>query len=287
MNTKKTMLALALCAVTIGGVAAYIHTRTHGAFASGKYVWQRQEWKSGCETFRVGEHLKATGYEDARGRVGNEYAFSPNTVWPDTLDNRAMCLPPYDQDNYPDLRLCGECATCAYMNALYWKQTGRPIRFDPRHLYEVERARHTGNGGEMNGACFDCMMHFVKSEIGYGDEYRLFNVLGGALEESGTLQDCVPIVKHYVHRDGVALVMVMCRETWRELKRTGKTVIPSGGKEPIGHAVVVCGYNKDGFIIQNSWGRDWGDNGFGLIRYEDFIDQYYMLVVFEKKELVK
>jgi hypothetical protein len=31
-----------------------------------------------------------------------------------------------------------------------------------------------------------------------------------------------------------------------------------------GHAVVVVGYTKDRFIIRNSWGTGWGDEGFGL-----------------------
>ncbi len=29
-----------------------------------------------------------------------------------------------------------------------------------------------------------------------------------------------------------------------------------------GHAVAIVGYYKDGFIIRNSWGTGWGDNGF-------------------------
>lgn len=30
-----------------------------------------------------------------------------------------------------------------------------------------------------------------------------------------------------------------------------------------GHAVCLVGYSKDGFIVRNSWGTDWGDRGFG------------------------
>ncbi|MEZ5935803.1 MAG: C1 family peptidase, partial [Alphaproteobacteria bacterium] len=38
-----------------------------------------------------------------------------------------------------------------------------------------------------------------------------------------------------------------------------------------GHAFAVVGYTEDGFIIQNSWGRDWGHQGFGLLTYEDWM----------------
>ena len=39
-----------------------------------------------------------------------------------------------------------------------------------------------------------------------------------------------------------------------------------------GHAFAMVGYTQDGFIIQNSWGREWGYNGFALLTYEDWIE---------------
>ena len=45
------------------------------------------------------------------------------------------------------------------------------------------------------------------------------------------------------------------------------------GKEDGNHAMVIIGYddNKDGgaFLIQNSWGSEWGDNGCFWMRYSD------------------
>lgn len=39
-----------------------------------------------------------------------------------------------------------------------------------------------------------------------------------------------------------------------------------------GHAFAMVGYTSDGFIIQNSWGLEWGYNGFGLPPYGDWIE---------------
>lgn len=39
-----------------------------------------------------------------------------------------------------------------------------------------------------------------------------------------------------------------------------------------GHAFAMVGYTRDGFIIQNSWGGDWGRNGFALLTYADWIE---------------
>jgi hypothetical protein len=39
-----------------------------------------------------------------------------------------------------------------------------------------------------------------------------------------------------------------------------------------GHAFVLVGYNRDGFIIQNSWGTKWGTGGRAVLHYEDWLD---------------
>lgn len=37
-----------------------------------------------------------------------------------------------------------------------------------------------------------------------------------------------------------------------------------------GHAFAIVGYNDEGFWVQNSWGKRWGDNGTALWLYEDW-----------------
>lgn len=36
------------------------------------------------------------------------------------------------------------------------------------------------------------------------------------------------------------------------------------------HAISIVGYDKKGFIIRNSWGTGFADNGYTVLRYEDF-----------------
>jgi len=45
-----------------------------------------------------------------------------------------------------------------------------------------------------------------------------------------------------------------------------------GTKPDGGHAFALVGYNADGFIVQNSWGKDWGFHGFALLTYDDWLD---------------
>ena len=37
-----------------------------------------------------------------------------------------------------------------------------------------------------------------------------------------------------------------------------------------GHAITIVGFNKDGFIIRNSWGTSYGQGGYAVMKYEDF-----------------
>lgn len=52
--------------------------------------------------------------------------------------------------------------------------------------------------------------------------------------------------------------------------------IPNGGEIEGGHAMCVIGYDDDkyggSFEIVNSWGEDWGNEGYIWVRYEDFMN---------------
>lgn len=39
-----------------------------------------------------------------------------------------------------------------------------------------------------------------------------------------------------------------------------------------GHAFTIVGYQQAGFIVQNSWGPEWGYSGFALLTYEDWLE---------------
>lgn len=48
-------------------------------------------------------------------------------------------------------------------------------------------------------------------------------------------------------------------------------VIKRKGRADSGHAVAIVGYTGEGFIIQNSWGPSWGNKGFAILPYEDWM----------------
>jgi C1A family cysteine protease len=38
-----------------------------------------------------------------------------------------------------------------------------------------------------------------------------------------------------------------------------------------GHAFALVGFNRTGFVIQNSWGDHWGAGGFAVVSYADWL----------------
>lgn len=82
------------------------------------------------------------------------------------------------------------------------------------------------------------------------------------------------------HKDLVAIHSAMAEvgilyatgtvhEGWENIDENG--VIPFMETALGGHAFAIVAYDIRGFWIQNSWGKDWGKEGFALITYDDWL----------------
>lgn len=78
----------------------------------------------------------------------------------------------------------------------------------------------------------------------------------GAVYVSGTVHD------------GWGLDATAMPRNHAELPRIGPLTDP---KQNGGHAFALVGYNEHGFVVQNSWGTDWGASGFATLAYEDWV----------------
>lgn len=54
-----------------------------------------------------------------------------------------------------------------------------------------------------------------------------------------------------------------------------------------GHATTVVGYNKEGFIIRNSWGPDWGNNGYCNYTYADWGSHWEIWTTIDDKSYIE
>lgn len=70
---------------------------------------------------------------------------------------------------------------------------------------------------------------------------------------------------------GAVYVSASVHDGWYLDKQKSLNLIPFQRKRVGGHAFAIVGYNEDGFIVQNSWGPDWGYFGFAILSYEDWV----------------
>jgi hypothetical protein len=80
---------------------------------------------------------------------------------------------------------------------------------------------------------------------------------------------------------GAVYASALTHDGWDALQRRRATKVPSADKLAVietargaadqGHAFAIVGYTLKGFIVQNSWGSAWGDGGFAVLPYEDWL----------------
>jgi Papain family cysteine protease len=57
---------------------------------------------------------------------------------------------------------------------------------------------------------------------------------------------------------------------WDDVGKGG--IVPYSEKVEGVHAFAIVAYDEHGFWIQNSWGKDWGAQGFGRVSYDDWLE---------------
>jgi hypothetical protein len=84
---------------------------------------------------------------------------------------------------------------------------------------------------------------------------------------------------HVALNESVLYASAVCHDGWDKGngagRREGRTwIIPREPAKPGdgGHAFVIVGYDRDGFLVLNSWGRGWGSGGLAVLTYEDWLD---------------
>lgn len=194
--------------------------------------------------------------------VGSEQFVAPLVV-----DLRGYCTKTEDQGQYPH---CAAYTASQFAENIKWRVNGYPKDIDPVPLYNFAKSIDgdpNGDGTTLDAVC-EALRHF-----GYfdPDKCRTRLIWGGSGARDA--------VKFAIHRYGVALGAFNITEEWYG-KFANDAIIKNGNSPHVGgHAVTVVGYNLTGLIIQNSWGKTWGLDGFGIITWEEFDRQFIYAAV--------
>lgn len=156
--------------------------------------------------------------------------------------------------NQGDSSICVPCSISAYLN---WKENLKDGKTKDNNiaLMDIYNSKSNSEEGMSFKEAFSYLRHHgVKSKagnitIGHYGKIKNPMALKYALVMNGP---CTGALKVY---------STDYDEFWIDRKN---------GNYYGGHAISIVGYDKDGFIIRNSWGTTFGDNGYCKIKYEDF-----------------
>jgi hypothetical protein len=89
------------------------------------------------------------------------------------------------------------------------------------------------------------------------------------------MKDSITDLQAAINEVGAVYVSSDVHRGWDSIVPT-QSAIPTipwkTGTAPVGgHAFALVGYDASGFVLQNSWGEDWGFHGFARVTYDDWL----------------
>ena len=158
-------------------------------------------------------------------------------------------------------------------------------RYDewPGEWYEGSSARGAMKGWLRHGvaqqALWDAALEMTPQVVAdamhcpggayYRVNHRQVRDMHSALAEVGILYATLMVHDGWF-KPGPAKATITYRERAKARSLT-LPIITRHGRADAGHAVAIVGYAAQGFIIQNSWGANWGAGGFALLPYDDYM----------------
>ena len=195
---------------------------------------------------------------------------------------------------------CTGFGLAAVINLLNRQGDGDGFRASTRMLYEMARKHDEWPGEDYDGSsCRGAIRGWKNMGVcPDGDPkdaaanpaqwaYKAADDLGGLTVERaraarantlGAYYRLRPEISDYhaaINETGAIYVSARVTDGWSALGRKKYTELPEipVSQDQIGgHAFAVVGYDSRGFIVQNSWGPRWGDQGFGVWTYEDWAE---------------
>lgn len=186
-------------------------------------------------------------------------AIGKRFVAPSKVDTMDFCTRTEDQGSKP---WCAAYSAAGFTENIMWRRNDYPSEIDPAPIYSYAKGVDGDPHGE--GTTIPAVLEAL-TKFGYFDK---------SVCKIRTIRN-VQSVKYALHKYGVCLGGFCISNEWYSLNKNKTSICGKKDRELIGgHCVVICGYDKNGLYIHNSWGLSWGNCGFALITWEEAERQF-------------
>lgn len=176
---------------------------------------------------------------------------------------------------------CTGFGLAAVVNLLHAQQ-GRDVRVSPRMLYEMAKRHDEWRGYDYVGSscrgaikgwfhmgvCRESLWPYRK-RAGDLTLARAKDARAHTLGAYYRIRKNIVDMHAALNEAGVVFASATVHAGWDDPRR-GR--IAPGKRAEGGHAFAIVGYDEEGFLVQNSWGEDWGDGGVALWTYGDWAE---------------
>jgi len=226
---------------------------------------------------------------------------------PASIDNRKWCSPVENQGNLGSCTANAGTALYEYMERKAYGSAGQFINGSRLFLYKTTRFLMGQEGVGDSGAYIRTTLGSIRmfgippeSYWPYTDKDPEFDlepptlvtamakewqsVKQFRLDYSDNTDENIKRMKEYLAKGYAMQIGFTVYSSYKQADKTGAIPYPSTNEAfEGGHSVLIVGYDdnkeidnklgsitKGPFLIQNSWGVDWGDKGFGWLPYDYF-----------------
>lgn len=202
-----------------------------------------------------------------------EAIYPDNITLPDEIDLRPFLQPVVNQGSQGTCS--AQVAACIkeYQEWALQKLAGVDDKMSAQFVYNLREEpgemgmtpRETMKILAKSGICREALYPYGTQELPDAIPQDAYDDAKNFIIEAYAQISTIEALKKALYQDGVCYI---CFPVYNETNRMWKA--RQGETDKGGHAMAVVGYNKQGFIIRNSWGKEWGDNGYTIYPYEDW-----------------
>lgn len=178
---------------------------------------------------------------------GTEKQFNENLNVPEEYSYLKQFPNVINQGSKP---ICVPCSISGYINC------NLNIKFGNSNDNKVDLEKMFKILGTEQGMTFKDALHYLK-HTGIQTNKGIFKA------DSYAMIGSIPVLKTALVMNGPCIAGLPVKNSEVDDFWEGPSLIG-------GHAILIIGYDKDGFIIRNSWGECYGYNGYSHINYNDF-----------------